>query len=37
MSFKRISKLLKGDTLVRSAEPDYSCIDVQWRRKAPIG
>jgi len=28
MSFKRISKLLKGDTLVRSAELHYSCIGV---------
>jgi hypothetical protein len=26
MSFKRVSKLLKGDTLVRSAEVDYSRI-----------
>jgi|GEM_PF-799392 hypothetical protein len=28
MSFKGISKLLKGDTLVRSVEPDYSRIGV---------
>lgn len=37
MRFKRISKFLKGDTLGRSAELDYSRIGLDGGVRLPIG